>query len=46
MSLNESTVQDAALGWFGDPGYAIGYGPLVSLDFDKVVMEFKINRHK
>ena len=27
MSLNESTVEDAALEWFGALGYAIGYGP-------------------
>jgi type I restriction enzyme R subunit len=27
MSLNESHVEDAALEWFGDLGYAIGHGP-------------------
>ncbi len=27
MSLNESIVEDAALGWFGELGYAIGHGP-------------------
>ena len=27
MSLNESTVEDAALGWFGELGYAVGHGP-------------------
>ena len=27
MSLNESTVEDAALEWFGDLGYAFGHGP-------------------
>ena len=27
MSLNESTVEDAALEWFGVLGYAIGHGP-------------------
>ena len=27
MSLNESTVEDAALEWFGELGYAIGHGP-------------------
>ena len=27
MSLNESTVEDAALEWFGALGYAIGHGP-------------------
>ncbi len=26
MSLNESIVADAALEWFGDPGYAVGHG--------------------
>lgn len=24
MNLNESTVEDAALSWFGELGYAIG----------------------
>ena len=27
MSLNESIVEDAALEWFGELGYAIGHGP-------------------
>ena len=27
MSLNESHVEAAALGWFGELGYAIGHGP-------------------
>ena len=27
MSLNESTVEDAALTWFGELGYAVGHGP-------------------
>jgi len=27
MSLNESMVEDAALEWFGELGYAIGHGP-------------------
>jgi len=27
MSLNESTVEYAALGWFEELGYAIGHGP-------------------
>ena len=27
MSLNESTVEDAALGWFSELGYSIGHGP-------------------
>jgi len=27
MSLNESTVEDAALAWFGELGHAIGHGP-------------------
>ena len=26
MSLNESIVEDAALGWFGELGYAFGHG--------------------
>ena len=28
MRLNESIVEDAALGWFGEElGYAVGHGP-------------------
>jgi len=27
MSLNESTVEDAVLTWFGELGYAVGHGP-------------------
>ncbi len=27
MSLNESIVEDAALTWFGELGYALGHGP-------------------
>ncbi|HLX65165.1 MAG TPA: type I restriction endonuclease subunit R [Planctomycetota bacterium] len=27
MSLNESLVEDAALGWFAELGYAVGHGP-------------------
>ena len=27
MNLNESTVEAAALEWFGALGYAIGHGP-------------------
>jgi type I restriction enzyme R subunit len=27
MSLNESHVEDAALEWFGELGYAVGHGP-------------------
>jgi len=27
MSLNESIVEEAALGWFGELGYAVGHGP-------------------
>lgn len=27
MSLNESTVEDAALKWFGELSYAVGLGP-------------------
>lgn len=26
-ALNESVVEDAALSWFGELGYAIGHGP-------------------
>ena len=27
MSLNESIVEDAALEWLGELGYAVGHGP-------------------
>ena len=27
VNLNESTVEDAALEWFGALGYAVGHGP-------------------
>ena len=27
MSLNESIVEEAALTWFGELGYAVGHGP-------------------
>ena len=27
MSLNESHVEEAALAWFGELGYAVGRGP-------------------
>jgi len=31
MSLNESIVEDAALEWFGELGYAVGHGPDIAL---------------
>jgi len=30
MSLNESIVQDTALTWFGELGYAVGHGPHIA----------------
>jgi len=30
MSLNVSIVEDAALTWFGEPGYAVGHGPYIA----------------
>lgn len=30
MNLNQSIVEDAALAWFGDLGYAVGHGPLLA----------------
>ena len=27
ITLYESHVEDAALGWFGELGYAVGHGP-------------------
>ncbi len=32
MPLNESTVEEAALTWFGELGYAIGHGPQLAPD--------------
>jgi len=32
MSLNESVVEDAALEWFGELGYAVGHGPHLAPD--------------
>ena len=29
-ALNESVVEDAALGWFGELGYAIAHGPEIA----------------
>lgn len=31
MSLNESHVEEAALAWFGELGYAVGRGPQPAL---------------
>lgn len=31
MSLNESIVEDFALEWFGELGYAVGHGPHLAL---------------
>ena len=31
MSLNESHVEDAALTWFGELGYAVGHGAIYHL---------------
>ncbi|MDD4886945.1 MAG: type I restriction endonuclease subunit R [Thiomonas sp.] len=30
MSLNESTVEEAALEWFGELGYTVGHGPEIA----------------
>ena len=30
MPLNESTIEDAALTWFGELGYAVGHGPHIA----------------
>ena len=30
MSLNESTVEEAALSWFDELGYGIGHGPEIA----------------
>lgn len=30
MSLNESILEDAALDWFGELGFAVGHGPHIA----------------
>jgi len=30
MNLNEATIEDAALEWFGELGYAVGHGPHIA----------------
>jgi len=30
MTLNESTLEDDALEWFGDLSYAVGHGPHIA----------------
>ena len=30
MNVNESTIEEAALDWFGELGYAIGHGPHIA----------------
>jgi len=32
MTINESIVEDAALEWFGELGYAVGHGPHIAPD--------------
>lgn len=32
MSLNESIVEEAALEWFANLGYAVGHGPHIEPD--------------
>jgi type I restriction enzyme R subunit len=49
-SLTESTVEEAALEWFGELGYAIGHGPQMAPDeaaaeresFGEVVLEGRL----
>jgi hypothetical protein len=31
MSLNEPIIEEAALEWFGELGYAVGHGPHLAL---------------
>jgi type I restriction enzyme R subunit len=50
MSLNESTVEDAALAWFAELGYALGHGPHIAPgepaaereSFNEVVLEGRL----
>ena len=52
MSLNESIVEDAALEWFGEFGYAVGHGPHLAPDelaaervsFSEVVLVERLRR--
>ena len=32
MTINESIVEDAAIEWFGELGYAVGHGPHIAPD--------------
>jgi type I site-specific restriction-modification system R (restriction) subunit len=50
MTLNEFTVEDAALTWFGVLGYVVGHGPHLAHgepaaerdSFDEVVLEGRL----
>jgi len=50
MSLNESSVEDATLEWFGELGYSIGHGPYIAPgepeaerdSFEDVVLEDRL----
>jgi type I restriction enzyme R subunit len=50
MSLNESTVEDAALAWFAELGYELGHGPHIAPSepaaeresFNEVVLEGRL----
>lgn len=54
MSLNESTVEQAALPWFGELDYAVGRGPQLALgepaqerdSFGDVVLVGRLRRAK
>jgi hypothetical protein len=42
MSLNESIVEDAALEWFGELGYAVGHGPQLEQDARRLPDSFRL----
>ena len=45
MSINESIIKDASLGWFGEMGYAIGHG--VHMAPSELVAErAQVSRHR
>jgi len=36
--FNESVVEEAALAWFGELGYAIGHGPDLAAKHQKIAL--------
>lgn len=44
MSINESTLEDAALTWFRDLGYAIAHGPHLAPGEPAMIRDFRTVR--